>query len=103
MTEAEASTTRLLRQRHRIAEQKPDDFQVRNLIEIVQARDRANRQLTLLVSALSGISLLVGGIGVMNIMLISVAERSIEVGIRLAVGARPVDIRNPGIVLRQGQ
>jgi putative ABC transport system permease protein len=93
MAEAEVSVTRLLRQRHRILEGKSDDFRVQNLIQIVQARDRAYRQFTLLVSALSGISLLVGGIGVMNIMLVSVAERSNEVGIRLAVGAQPADIR----------
>src|SRR5262249_45946813 len=71
---------------------KADDFRVQNLIQIAQTRDRTYRQFTLLVSALAGISLLVGGIGVMNIMLVSVAERANEIGIRLVVGARPADI-----------
>jgi putative ABC transport system permease protein len=93
MPEAQASITRVLQQRHRISEGKPDDFRVQNLIEIAQTRDKAYRQFTLLVSVLAGISLLVGGIGVMNIMLVSVAERTNEIGIRLAVGAWPTDIR----------
>jgi putative ABC transport system permease protein len=93
MPKAQASITRVLQQRHRISEGKPDDFRVQNLIEIAQTRDKAYRQFTLLVSVLAGISLLVGGIGVMNIMLVSVAERTNEIGIRLAVGAWPTDIR----------
>jgi putative ABC transport system permease protein len=93
MAAVEASITRTLRQRHKIIEHKSDDFRVQNLIQIAQTRDRTYRQFTLLVSTLAGISLLVGGIGVMNIMLVSVAERTNEVGIRLVVGARPVDIR----------
>jgi putative ABC transport system permease protein len=93
MAEAEASISRLLRQRHKIFGRKADDFRIQNLIQVVHARDRTYRQFTWLVSALAGISLLVGGIGVMNIMLVSVAERTNEIGIRLAFGARPRDIR----------
>jgi putative ABC transport system permease protein len=93
MLEAQASITRVLQQRHRISAGKPDDFRVQNLIEIARTRDKAYRQFTLLVSVLAGISLLVGSIGVMNIMLVSVAERTNEIGIRLSVGARPTDIR----------
>jgi putative ABC transport system permease protein len=91
--EAESWINRVLRQRHRIVEGKPDDFSVQNLIQIAQTRDRTYRQFTLLVSALAGISLLVGGIGVMNIMLIAVSERTNEIGIRLVVGACAADIR----------
>jgi putative ABC transport system permease protein len=93
MGEAESWINRVLRQRHKIAEGKPDDFRVQNLVQITQTRDRTYRQFTLLVSALAGISLLVGGIGVMNIMLIAVSERTNEIGIRLVVGACPADIR----------
>ena len=93
MAEAEPLITRVLRQRHKLAEQKRDDFQIQNLIQVVQARDRVYRQFTLLVSTLAGISLLVGGIGVMNVMLVTVGERTTEIGIRLVAGARPGDIR----------
>jgi putative ABC transport system permease protein len=93
MAAAEAAIARILRQRHRIVGRKPDDFRIQNLIQIAQTRDRAYRQFTLLVSTLAGISLLVGGIGVMNIMLVSVTERTNEIAIRLAFGARPRDIR----------
>ncbi|WP_046866060.1 ABC transporter permease [Microvirga massiliensis] len=93
LSEAEKSIGQLLRLRHRITERKDDDFRILNLVQVTQARDQAYRQFTLLVSILAGISLLVGGIGVMNIMLVSVTERTMEVGIRLAVGARPRDIR----------
>ena len=90
---AESWIDRVLRQRHRITAGKPDDFRVQNLVQIAQTRDRTNGQITLLVSALAGISLLVGGIGVMNVMLIAVSERTNEIGIRMVVGACPADIR----------
>ena len=93
MSAAESAIARVLRQRHKIVGHKADDFRIQNLIQVAQTRDRAYRQFTLLVSTLAGISLLVGGIGVMNIMLVSVAERINEIGIRLAFGARPQDIR----------
>lgn len=93
MPAAETAIARVLRQRHKIVGRKVDDFRIQNLIQVAQTRDRAYRQFTLLVSTLAGISLLVGGIGVMNIMLVSVTERIGEIGIRLAFGARPQDIR----------
>jgi len=93
MSTAETAIARVLRQRHKIVERRGDDFRIQNLIQVAQTRDRAYRQFTLLVSTLAGISLLVGGIGVMNIMLVSVTERINEIGIRLAFGARPQDIR----------
>jgi len=93
MPAVETAIARVLRQRHKIARGKADDFRIQNLIQVAQTHDRAYRQFTLLVSTLAGISLLVGGIGVMNIMLVSVTERVNEIGIRLAVGARPQDIR----------
>lgn len=93
INDAESWIGRVLRQRHRIIAGKADDFRVQNLVQIAQTQDRTNGQITLLVSALAGISLLVGGIGVMNIMLIAVSERTNEIGIRLVVGACPADIR----------
>jgi len=93
MSAAETAIARVLRQRHKIVGRKADDFRIQNLIQVAQTRDRAYRQFTLLVSTLAGISLLVGGVGVMNIMLVSVTERINEIGIRLAFGARPQDIR----------
>lgn len=91
--DAESWIGRVLRQRHRIIAGKADDFSVQNLVQVAQTQDKTNGQITLLVSALAGISLLVGGIGVMNIMLIAVSERTNEIGIRLVVGACPADIR----------
>jgi putative ABC transport system permease protein len=93
MAEAEPLIARVLRQRHKLADQKRDDFEIQNLVQVVQTRDKVYRQFTLLVSTLAGISLLVGGIGVMNVMLVAVAERTTEIGVRLVVGARPGDIR----------
>jgi len=93
MTEAEPLVARVLRQRHKLADQKRDDFEIQNLVQVVQTRDKVYRQFTLLVSTLAGISLLVGGIGVMNVMLVAVTERTTEIGVRLVIGARPSDIR----------
>ena len=93
LTEAEPLIARVLRQRHKLADRKRDDFEIQNLVQIVQTRDKVYRQFTLLVSTLAGISLLVGGIGVMNVMLVAVAERTTEIGVRLVIGARPGDIR----------
>src|SRR6188768_721664 len=83
----------LLRQRHRIAEGEPDDFTVRNLADVAAAGVQLTTIMTLLLGSIAGISLIVGGIGIMNIMLVSVTERTREIGIRMAVGARPSYIR----------
>jgi putative ABC transport system permease protein len=93
MAEAEPLIARVLRQRHKLTDQKRDDFEIQNLVQVVQTRDKVYRQFTLLVATLAAISLLVGGIGVMNVMLVTVAERTTEIGVRLVIGARPVDIR----------
>ena len=84
--------TELLRQRHRIQPGQPDDFYVRNLSQILQARADSSRVMTLLLAAVASVSLIVGGIGIMNIMLVSVTERTREIGLRMAVGAKGIDI-----------
>jgi putative ABC transport system permease protein len=90
---AERQMTELLRQRHRIGPSQDDDFTVRNLTQMMQASEQSARVMTLLLGAIASVSLLVGGIGVMNIMLVSVTERTREIGIRMAVGAKTWDIR----------
>ncbi|MFC5569789.1 ABC transporter permease [Lysobacter yangpyeongensis] len=83
----------LLRQRHRIQPGDEDDFSVRNIAEVVATRTQTTRLMSLLLGAVATISLVVGGIGIMNIMLVSVTERIREIGLRMAVGAGPSDIR----------
>jgi len=83
----------LLRQRHRIDPGAADDFQVRNVSQLVATRNETTRQMSWLLGAVATISLVVGGIGIMNIMLVSVTERIKEIGLRLAVGAGPSDVR----------
>jgi len=82
----------LLRQRFKVPPGGEDPFQVRNLTEILQAQEESSRVMTLLLAAVAGISLVIGGIGIMNIMLVSVTERTREIGLRMAVGARGRDI-----------
>ncbi|MCD9032857.1 ABC transporter permease [Luteimonas sp. Y-2-2-4F] len=83
----------LLRQRHRIGPGDEDDFSVRNMSEIIATRTATTRLMSLLLGAVATISLIVGGIGIMNIMLVSVTERIREIGLRMAVGAGPSDVR----------
>jgi putative ABC transport system permease protein len=90
--EVQEEITNILRQRHRIGEDKEDDFLIRTQQEIAETATETSKVMTILLGAIAGISLLVGGIGIMNIMLVSVTERTREIGVRLAVGARSNDI-----------
>jgi putative ABC transport system permease protein len=92
MNLAEDQITGLLRQRHRIRANQDNDFSVRNLTEAMSAAEESAKVMSILLGAIASISLLVGGIGIMNIMLVSVTERTREIGIRMAVGARGRDI-----------
>jgi putative ABC transport system permease protein len=89
---AERDVKALLRERHRIQPGEDDDFSLRNLTEMAGAREQGTRTLTTLLASIAAVSLLVGGIGIMNIMLVSVSERTSEIGLRMAVGAKPRDI-----------
>ena len=84
--------TSLLRQRHRLRDGMPDDFFMRNLSAAAESEAETTRTMSILLGAIASISLLVGGIGIMNIMLVSVTERTREIGIRMAIGARQKDI-----------
>ena len=95
---AEMQIKALLRQRHRIGPRDEDDFTVRNLTQMMQMAEEASRVMSLLLAAIASVSLLVGGIGIMNIMLVSVTERTREIGIRMAVGAKSWDIRTQFII-----
>lgn len=92
MKEVEEQITDLLRQRHRIQPSQENDFTVRNLTEVMSSAEQSANVMSLLLGAIASISLIVGGIGIMNIMLVSVTERTREIGIRMAVGAKGKDI-----------
>jgi putative ABC transport system permease protein len=92
MSEAIDQVTALLRQRHRLLPWQDNDFSVRPLADVAAAEEESSRVMTLLLGSIASISLLVGGIGIMNIMLVSVTERTREIGIRMAVGAKKRDI-----------
>jgi putative ABC transport system permease protein len=89
---AQKQITDLLRMRHKISAYDPDDFTLRNQTDIAQAATATTQILTILLASIASVSLLVGGIGIMNIMLVSVTERTREIGIRMSVGARGRDI-----------
>ena len=92
LPQAEQQTNSLLTQRHRITNGKEPDFTVRNLSEILAVAEQSSKAMSLLLGAVASISLIVGGIGIMNIMLVSVTERTREIGIRMAIGAKRNDI-----------
>ena len=89
---AQSEIRGLVRESHRLSDNDEDDFTVRNQTDLAQAAESSTRVMTLLLAAIASISLLVGGIGIMNIMLVSVTERTREIGIRLAIGARGADV-----------
>ncbi len=92
LSSAETEVTSLLDQRHRIGPAKERDFTVRNLSEILAVSEQSSKVMSILLGAVASISLVVGGIGIMNIMLVSVTERTREIGIRMAIGAKQHDI-----------
>ena len=89
---AERQITALLKERHHLRKGADDDFSIRNLSELANAQQEGTRTLTTLLASIAAVSLLVGGVGIMNIMLVSVTERTREIGLRMAVGARRADI-----------
>ena len=98
MDAAERQIRQLLRQRHRLQGDAPDDFTITNMTEVLKARQATSRTLGILLAAVASVSLVVGGISIMNIMLVSVTERTREIGLRLAVGARRRDLRGQFLV-----
>ena len=88
-TRAQSEITGILRDRHHLGPSDDDDFSIRNLTELANAQKQGTQTLTALLAAIAVVSLVVGGIGIMNIMLVSVTERTREIGVRMAVGAKP--------------
>ena len=94
----QSQISELLRQRHKLAAGAPDDFTVRNMSDVAEAANETNSVMTMLLGSIAGVSLLVGGIGIMNIMLVSVTERTREIGIRMAIGARSSAVRTQFLI-----
>ena len=95
---AQSQITELLRQRHKLSGDEPNDFTVRNMSDVAEAANETNNIMTILLASIAGVSLLVGGIGIMNIMLVSVTERTREIGIRMAIGARSSAVRTQFLI-----
>ena len=95
---AEAQLTSLLRARHNLGANDDDDFRIRNLAEYAMSQEKSTERISTLLAIVAAMSLIVGGIGVMNIMLVSVIERTREIGIRMAVGAKPTDVMTQFLV-----
>jgi putative ABC transport system permease protein len=95
---AESEISNLLRDRHHVQPGQDDDFSIRNLTEMASAQAEGTKTLTTLLASIAAVSLLVGGIGIMNIMLVSVTERTREIGLRMAVGAKPRQIMTQFLV-----
>jgi len=95
---AQLQITDLLRQRHKLSANEPSDFTVRNMTDIAEAANETSKTMTILLACIAGVSLLVGGIGIMNIMLVSVTERTREIGIRMAIGARSSAVRSQFLI-----
>ena len=95
---AQQQISDLLRQRHKLGPNEPDDLTVRNMSDIAEAANQTNSTMTMLLACIAGVSLLVGGIGIMNIMLVSVTERTREIGIRMAIGARSSAVRSQFLI-----
>ena len=95
---AQSQITDLLRQRHKLSANEPDDFSVRNMTDVADAANQTSNTMTVLLACIAGVSLLVGGIGIMNIMLVSVTERTREIGIRMAIGARSSAVRSQFLI-----
>ncbi|HMH00883.1 MAG TPA: ABC transporter permease, partial [Terriglobales bacterium] len=95
---AQQQITSLLRDRHRIRSSQDDDFMVRNLADVADLADQQARLFTVLLASIASISLIVGGIGIMNIMLVSVTERTREIGIRMAIGATEGDVQQQFLI-----
>lgn len=90
---AQEEITELLRERHNLGKTKEDDFTIRNFTQMLETAKQASNTMAILLGSIASVSLLVGGIGIMNIMLVSVTERTKEIGIRMAIGATAMDIR----------
>jgi putative ABC transport system permease protein len=95
---AQTQITELLRQRHKLSANDANDFTVRNMTDVAEAANETNNIMTILLGSIAGVSLLVGGIGIMNIMLVSVTERTREIGIRMAIGARSSAVRTQFLI-----